>query len=63
MPDATPLVVDDLSRFARALGRALADRHAAGEAPPGHVALLNLIARAAGWRPACTGSACRCPTR
>ena len=50
MPDATPLVVDDLSRFARALGRALADRHAAGEAPPGHVALLNLIARAAGHR-------------
>lgn len=50
MPDATPLAIDDLSRFARALGRALADRHAAGEAPPGHVVLLNLIARAAGHR-------------
>jgi hypothetical protein len=52
MPAAhpTPLVVADLSRFARALGRALAERHAAGEAPPGHVALLNLIARAAGHR-------------
>ncbi|MFO1326691.1 MAG: DUF2087 domain-containing protein [Rubrivivax sp.] len=46
----TPLVVPDLSRFARTLGRSLAERHAAGEAPPGHVALLNLIARAAGHR-------------
>lgn len=50
MSHATPLVVDDLTRFARSLGRALADRHAAGEPPPGHVALLNLIARAAGHR-------------
>lgn len=46
----TPLVLPDLSRFARSLGRSLAERHAAGEPPPGHVALLNLIARAAGHR-------------
>ena len=48
--DALPLVVDDLSAFARALGRALAERHATRPQPPGHVELLNLIARACGFR-------------
>jgi hypothetical protein len=46
----TPLVAPDLSHFARALGRAWAERHAAAAPPPGHVELLNLIARAAGHR-------------
>jgi len=45
-----PLVVPDASTFARALGRSLKARHAGGEAPPGHVELLNLIARALGHR-------------
>lgn len=49
-PAPTPLVVDDLSRFARALARALEARHADGADPPGHVETLNLIARAAGFR-------------
>ena len=44
------LTVPDASTFARALGRSLAERHAAGAAPPGHVELLNLIARALGHR-------------
>jgi hypothetical protein len=48
--EATPLVVADLSAFARTLGRALKDRHATRAEPPGHVELLNLIARAAGHR-------------
>lgn len=47
--EATPLVVDDLSSFARSLGRALAERHDAAT-PPSHVEWLNLIARAAGYR-------------
>ena len=46
----TPLRATDLSSFARALGRSLKERHDAGQAPPGHVELLNLIARAAGHR-------------
>lgn len=44
--DAIPLPVPDLSAFARALRReltALAD-------PPGHLALMNMAARAAGFR-------------
>lgn len=46
--EAIPFSTSDLSAFARSLGRALAER---GEAkPPGHVELLNLIARAAGHR-------------
>jgi hypothetical protein len=45
-----PLVAPDVSRFARALGRALKDRHADHPEPPGHVELLNLLARAAGHR-------------
>lgn len=46
----TPLLAPDLSTFARALGRSLKDRHDAALPPPGHVELLNLIARAAGHR-------------
>jgi hypothetical protein len=48
--EATPLVIDDLSSFARSLGRALSARQATATEPPGHVELLNLIARAAGYR-------------
>jgi hypothetical protein len=44
------LAVPDAAQFARALGRSLAARHAAGAAPPGHVELLNLMARALGHR-------------
>ncbi len=43
---ATSLVVRDLSSFTRSLSRALAEQ----TAPPGHVQLQNLIARAAGFR-------------
>lgn len=46
----TPLVAPDLSAFARALGRSLKERHDAQQPLPGHVELLNLIARAAGHR-------------
>lgn len=48
--ETVPLVAPDLSRFARALGRSLKDRHTAGAEPPGHVELMNLLARAAGHR-------------
>jgi hypothetical protein len=48
--EAIPLVLPDVAVFARSLGRALEARHAARPAPPGHVELLNLIARAAGRR-------------
>lgn len=48
--DLTPLHIADLSTFARTLGRALAERHASRPTPPGHVEMLNLIARAAGHR-------------
>ena len=44
------LTVPDASQFARALGQALKTRHAAGSPPPGHVELLNLMARALGYR-------------
>ena len=44
------LVVPDASLFARALGASLKTRHAAGSPPPGHVELLNLMARALGHR-------------
>lgn len=43
-------VVPDASPFARSLGQALKRRHAEGLEPPGHVELLNLIARALGHR-------------
>lgn len=48
--ETVPLVAPDLSQFARALGRSLKDHHAAGAEPPGHVELMNLLARAAGHR-------------
>ncbi|MFO1412646.1 MAG: DUF2087 domain-containing protein [Burkholderiales bacterium] len=48
--EAIPLVVPDAGTFARALGRALVARHADKPDPPGHVELLNLLARAAGHR-------------
>lgn len=48
--EAVPLLVPDAAMFARALGRALFARHADRPAPPGHVELLNLVARAAGYR-------------
>ncbi len=44
------VVVPDLSLFAKALGQSLQSRHAAGGPPPGHVELLNLLARALGHR-------------
>ncbi|MBL8333778.1 MAG: DUF2087 domain-containing protein [Rubrivivax sp.] len=46
----TPLVVDDLSRFVRHLGRSLTERHATEPSPPGHQELMNLVSRAAGHR-------------
>ena len=48
--EATPLVVQDLSSFARSLSRSLAARQANVPEIPGHVELQNLIARAAGYR-------------
>jgi hypothetical protein len=45
-----PLALPDVSVFARTLGRALHERHLAKPAPPSHVELLNLIARAVGHR-------------
>jgi hypothetical protein len=48
--EAIPLVVPDVGTFARALGRSLGERYSAKPAPPGHVELLNLLARAAGHR-------------
>ena len=51
MPRTTlPFATPDLSAFARALGQSWNERHARGDAPPGHVEMLNLIARAAGHR-------------
>jgi len=48
--EAIPLVLPDVAAFARAFGHALEKRHAERPQPPGHVELLNLIARAAGQR-------------
>ena len=47
---ALSLVVPDAAAFARALGTALKQRHPTRPEPPGHVELLNLIARALGHR-------------
>ena len=44
------LTIADASQFAKALRRSLLTRHAAGSPPPGHVELLNLMARALGHR-------------
>ena len=48
--EAVPLVVPDIGTFARALGRSLVERHAVKSNPPGHLELLNLLARATGRR-------------
>ncbi len=48
--EAEPFVAPDLSAFARQLAQQWQARHTAGEPPPGHVEMLNLIARAAGHR-------------
>lgn len=51
MPRQTvPLHADDISTFAKALGRQLADAHEEHPRPPGHAELLNMLARAAGFR-------------
>ena len=44
------LSIPDVSAFARTLGLALQQRAATRPAPPGHVEMLNLIARALGHR-------------
>jgi hypothetical protein len=46
--EAVSFTVPDLSAFARALARNLSEREATQ--PPGHVEMLNLVARAAGHR-------------
>jgi hypothetical protein len=45
-----PLATPDISAFAKSLKRLLDERHEAGKPPPGHVELLNLLARVAGRR-------------
>jgi hypothetical protein len=45
-----PLATPDISALAKTLKGFLHERHAAGKPPPGHVELLNLLARAAGLR-------------
>lgn len=45
-----PLATPDVSALAKTLKSFLHERHAAGKPPPGHVELLNLLARAAGLR-------------
>jgi hypothetical protein len=47
---AFPFAVPDMAAYARVLGRSLTERHARQPEPPGHVELLNLLARAAGHR-------------
>ena len=42
--------IADVSAFARTLGKALHERHAAKPTPPGQVEMLNLISRAQGQR-------------
>lgn len=48
--ELTPLVAADLSTFAKQLRTQLAARLDAGQGLPGHVEMLNLLARAAGHR-------------
>jgi hypothetical protein len=43
-----PYQVQDLSALARSLCRQIETHHAANERPPSHLALLNMLARAAG---------------
>lgn len=45
-----PLATPDVSAFSKTLKSFLDQRHAAGKAPPSHVELLNLLARAVGLR-------------
>ena len=45
-----PFTAPDLAAFARALGHALHARYPIKPEPPGHVEMLNLLARAAGHR-------------
>ena len=47
---ALPYAVPDLSALARSLTRSLEEHHAQHQRPPGHVEMLNLLARAAGLR-------------
>ena len=48
--ELVPLHAADLSSFAKALRRQLLDRFEYDARPPGHVELLNMLARAAGHR-------------
>jgi hypothetical protein len=48
--ERTPLVAADLSAFAKSLRTQLAERMESGAGLPGHVEMLNLLARAAGHR-------------
>lgn len=48
--ELTPLVAADLSTFAKTLRAQLATRLDGGQGLPGHVQMLNLLARAAGHR-------------
>jgi hypothetical protein len=45
-----PLYADDLSRFAKSLAQQLGEHQERRAALPGHVELLNMLARAAGHR-------------
>ena len=45
-----PFSTPDVSAFTKTLKSFLDERHASGKAPPSHVELLNLLARAAGMR-------------
>jgi hypothetical protein len=45
-----PLSTPDVSAFTKTLKSFLDQRHVEGKAPPSHVELLNLLARAAGMR-------------
>lgn len=45
-----PLSISDISSFAKNLKIHLDERHADGQAAPSHLELLNLLARAAGFR-------------
>jgi hypothetical protein len=47
---SVPIVVPDVSAFARSLGRHLHERHRDRLEPPSHVELLNLVAQAIGHR-------------
>ena len=44
--EAIPFVAEDISAFSKALGKQLR----AAETPPGHLALMNMVARAGGYR-------------